>query len=750
MLKKSLTLLAATCAAISMSYAGDTPLVYQVENTGAEYEDPAMPSASQLPSISKLPDPFEWSDRSGRISSFCEWSKRRNEIKREIEHYEIGDKPKFEKLTASYSNGTLTVIVSDGGRSLTLTSKLSVPSGSGPHPIVIGMDGNTGSLSSSYFSKCIQVPFTHTQIAEYGGGFGSGSKSQNDPFFKLYPNDFAKGDYCAWSWGISRLIDGMEIVKEQLNADLSHIAVTGCSYAGKMALYAGAFDERIALTIAQESGGGGVNSWRVSEKIGSSVEGISNTNYDWFMQSFKNNFNGNTSKIPYDHHELIAMIAPRAFLTFGNPDYEWLGDESGYISCQAAFEVWKSMGIEDRFGFVFEGGHSHCQASNNQNSAAQKFIQKFLYGDESANTDIRTSTVKADYTGWSSSWANYELDMTDTNCGGGGNPSIPDPTFTFIVPSKDVTLCQGDTIDVAWEMEGETESAYSLIWDTGSADETVSISKASASSFWTDGTTTWSVDNILTDDGNNGETSRWASADGKSEGSWVEFTLNKKQIIAGITIDEFTKYGNITAFEIQYEEDGEWKTAHTGTTVGKDFSTTFDPISASKVRLFLSKVKNDLNINYVSFSGISSMTLEDGIKSSGTFRFRIPSFYTGTSSFSIQKAKAKTILTSSEIEVRSCTEGTSANETYGNPAISIIPNPITDGRAVIHMNLSSAKSVAIKIYNTLGIEVAALAPTKMEEGSSTINISTEELTPGLYYCVIRSDEFTSKQAIIIQ
>jgi hypothetical protein len=31
----------------------------------------------------------------------------------------------------------------------------------------------------------------------------------------------------------------------------------GCSYADKMALFAGAFDERIALTIAQESGGGG-------------------------------------------------------------------------------------------------------------------------------------------------------------------------------------------------------------------------------------------------------------------------------------------------------------------------------------------------------------------------------------------------------------------------------------------------------------------------------------------------------------
>lgn len=40
--------------------------------------------------------------------------------------------------------------------------------------------------------------------------------------------------------------------------DLSHLAISGCSFAGKMALFAGAFDERIALTIAQEPGGGGL------------------------------------------------------------------------------------------------------------------------------------------------------------------------------------------------------------------------------------------------------------------------------------------------------------------------------------------------------------------------------------------------------------------------------------------------------------------------------------------------------------
>ncbi len=64
------------------------------------------------------------------------------------------------------------------------------------------------------------------------------------------------------------MIDGLELVRNELPIDLKHLAVTGCSFAGKMALFAGAFDERIALTIAQESGGGGAAAWRVSETLG--------------------------------------------------------------------------------------------------------------------------------------------------------------------------------------------------------------------------------------------------------------------------------------------------------------------------------------------------------------------------------------------------------------------------------------------------------------------------------------------------
>ena len=51
-----------------------------------------------------------------------------------------------------------------------------------------------------------------------------------------------------------------------------------------MALFAGAFDERIALTIAQESGGGGYTTWRYSEVITESVETLGNTSHVWFIE----------------------------------------------------------------------------------------------------------------------------------------------------------------------------------------------------------------------------------------------------------------------------------------------------------------------------------------------------------------------------------------------------------------------------------------------------------------------------------
>ena len=63
----------------------------------------------------------------------------------------------------------------------------------------------------------------------------------------------------------------------------------------------------------------------------------------------------NVPKLPYDHHELMAMIAPRALLVTGNTDFFWLSNPSCYVSARAAHEVWKQFGIGDRHLFGLDG-----------------------------------------------------------------------------------------------------------------------------------------------------------------------------------------------------------------------------------------------------------------------------------------------------------------------------------------------------------------------------------------------------------
>ncbi|RPD47895.1 T9SS C-terminal target domain-containing protein [Hymenobacter sediminis] len=391
------------------SFAQQIPLVYSSENTGTTCAAPPLPSFDQLPAIAPLPDPFMWSDGRGRSTSFSDWECRRNEIRAEIENYEIGRKPaKPETITASYAPGTtagtgvLTVNVTVNGQTLVLTSQVALPTGTGPFPAIIGMNSATGSLPADIFSSrnVARITFSHNQVTGYG------NPQLTDPYYKLYPeqNLDNSGQYSAWAWGVSRLIDGLELVQSSLPIDLKHIGVTGCSYAGKMALFSGALDERIALTIAQESGGGGAPAWRVSETLGA-VEKLGATDYRWFRDDMKRFENTNVAKLPHDHHELMAMIAPRALLVTGNTDFEWLSNPSAYVSARAAHEVWKTFGIGDRFGFFIDGGHNHCAIPTTQRPAIEAFVDKFLLGNTSVNTNITTHPYPAlDYQRWYKWW----------------------------------------------------------------------------------------------------------------------------------------------------------------------------------------------------------------------------------------------------------------------------------------------------------------------------------------------------------
>ena len=365
------------------------PLVYDKECANDNFRVPEMPAIDKLPEITTLPDPFAWADGSGRSTDFKDWERHRFEIARQLQHYELGMKPVVSKdsIEATLINDTLRVVVHENGETLLLTAPIKYPEGNGPFPAIIGIGRPTGSLPVQLFDKrrIAQITFNFTQVMSHT------QKRGNEPINRLYPDQTDMGAYCAWPWGISRLIDGLEKVGKKSRIDLSHLAVSGCSFDGKMALFAGAFDERIALTIAQEPGGGGVDAWRVSETLGN-VETLGRTSYAWFLESMRQFAGKNVNRLPIDHHELAALIAPRALLVLGNTDYEWLAEESNYVSCQAARMVWKAFGIEDRMGFSIQGGHMHCMLPESQSPEVEAFIDKFLLG----KTDVDTFVSKAD------------------------------------------------------------------------------------------------------------------------------------------------------------------------------------------------------------------------------------------------------------------------------------------------------------------------------------------------------------------
>lgn len=462
---------------------GSTPLVFSVENTAAGYAAPNFPSFAQLPIIRPLPDPFRFTDGT-RDTSFTSWEHHRAEIKAAIEKYEIGPKPDCSDctITATYvpavapaTRGRLDVVVTRNGKSLTISTGVYIPTGmgNGPFPAIIPMVATStsttatlgrGSLPAAPFTgkPIASIDFPHNSVTTYG------KASPTDPFYVLYPELCAgascpggsnSGQYAAWSWGVSRLIDGMKIATQQavnpLPIDMSHLAVTGCSYAGKMALFAGAFDERIALTIAQENGGGGQPSWRVSNDIEAyfTVEKIDDTDHNWFASQMWQFAGNNVYKLPEDHHELAALIAPRALLETGNTNFYWLSNGSNYVSARATQQVYNAFGIGDRFGFYIDGGHFHCATLPAEAPAIGAFVDKFMLGVTNADTDVEVypngpgqpSTLPSgsafgtttapnyayyfptmDYQRWTAWWGTNDPQFpTDWNTGGTLNLSMP-------------------------------------------------------------------------------------------------------------------------------------------------------------------------------------------------------------------------------------------------------------------------------------------------------------------------------------
>jgi hypothetical protein len=403
-----------------------------VENSGTACAAPALPPLARLSPQPSLPDPF-LSSSGQRIATRGEWTCRRAEIAAQVQEYELGPKPPQPSIVSgAFEKETLTVTAGEPGRTVSFSVGVTRPTtnAAGPVPalIVIGRSA----LGPVFLARgAAVVTFDNNAMGAQGnkreGDTYTNTRGQG-AFYELYGKEHPAGSMMAWAWGVSRVIDALASTPEA-GIDVAHLAVSGCSRNGKGALVAGAFDERIALTVPQESGAGGSASWRISQAQMDRYRATVNPNpsggqgvqtllqaageQPWFRASF-GQFGESASdvnRLPFDHHMLLGLVAPRALFVLDNTDMMWLGAESSFTDSVAAAEIWAGLGARNAMGASQVGGHPHCtEVPQAQLDELGAFIDKFLLGKNDVSSQVmRSDRIEPDRGRWVT-WATPVLE----------------------------------------------------------------------------------------------------------------------------------------------------------------------------------------------------------------------------------------------------------------------------------------------------------------------------------------------------
>ena len=350
-----------------------------------------------------------------KVETAEDWKARADEILGMYQYYMYGviRDGSDETLTYDYNGSTATLTITRGEHSGKFTinislpdeSKVEMPEGGWPVIMALGWFAQTPYANNRGYAV---ITFDYTKVA-------SDDITRKGAFYDVYPYgetwEEQTGALAAWGWGFSKIIDALEQgLGETCHINPKNTIVTGVSRCGKSAAVAGAFDERIRISVPACSGAGGMAMFRYSSEghtydfssIGSDAaytfgdnEPLSSlqsgAERHWFNDNFKEF--SNVNKFPFDQHMLASLYAGRDRYLFIISSYiyeDWTNPPAMWETYKEAKKIFEFLGEGDHIAFqIHKEGHA---VIDEDVVALLDFADYHLYG----KTDLETDFAKFD------------------------------------------------------------------------------------------------------------------------------------------------------------------------------------------------------------------------------------------------------------------------------------------------------------------------------------------------------------------